>query len=122
MASVKKHGCRRASVSASELAQMGVCERRVVFEHRYGKRRTIEQQQAIKRGRRAHGRFYPEQRRDMARRGRCFIATLMFNLSSLAMVLLRRFRDTVMRSWRLGCRLIRGAARWLRARERRDDP
>jgi len=30
-------GCRpSASVSASELAQMGVCERLVVFEHRYG--------------------------------------------------------------------------------------
>ena len=26
-----------ASVSASELAQLGVCERLVVFEHRHGK-------------------------------------------------------------------------------------
>lgn len=45
-------------VSASELAQMGVCERLVVFENRYGKRRTVLQQRAIQRGLRAHLRFY----------------------------------------------------------------
>lgn len=78
MARVKKHGRRKASVSASELAQMGVCERLVVFEHRYGKRRTVEQQQAIKRGRRAHGRFYREQHRDSARPGRCLVAFTEF--------------------------------------------
>jgi len=95
MASAKRHGRRKATVSASELAQMGVCERLVVFEHRYGKRLTVEHQQAIKRGRRAHVRFYRERHRDMARRGFCFIATLMFKLSSPTMVLLQQFRDTV---------------------------
>jgi hypothetical protein len=39
MAGLKKHARQRMSVSASELAQMGVCERLVVFEYRYGKRR-----------------------------------------------------------------------------------
>ena len=39
-----------ASVSASQLARMGVCERLVVFEHRYGKRCLPEQTAAIERG------------------------------------------------------------------------
>lgn len=78
MASAKRHGRRKASVSASELAQMGVCERLVVFEHRYGKRRTVEQQQAIKRGRRAHARFYRERHMDWTRRWRYFIVFLIF--------------------------------------------
>jgi hypothetical protein len=37
---------------------MGVCERLVVFEHRYGKRRSLAQRQAIRRGQRAHLQFY----------------------------------------------------------------
>lgn len=45
-------------VSASELAQMGVCERLVVFEKRHGKRRTMVQRRAIERGLQAHQRFY----------------------------------------------------------------
>ena len=51
-----------ASVSASELAQTGVCERLVVFEHRHGKRRLPEQRAAIERGRREHERFHREGR------------------------------------------------------------
>ena len=47
-------------VSASALAQMGVCERRIVFEQRVGKRPTREQQQAMQRGLRAHRRFFRE--------------------------------------------------------------
>ena len=45
-------------VRASELAQMGVCERLVVFEQCYGKRRTLAQRQAIQCGLHAHQRFY----------------------------------------------------------------
>ena len=78
MVSVKKHGRRKASVNASELAQMGVCERLVVFEHRCGKRLTVEQQQAIKRGLQAHKRFYRERHRDSARLGRYFVAFMEF--------------------------------------------
>lgn len=44
-------------VSASELAQMGICEKRVVFEQRYGRRRTLVQLEALRRGLRAHQRF-----------------------------------------------------------------
>lgn len=76
MASVKRHGRRRASVSASELAQMGVCERLVVFAHHHGKRRTLEQQRAIWRGRRAHKRFFRERDEDLIRPRR-FLAAFM---------------------------------------------
>lgn len=57
-------------VSASQLAQMGVCERLVVFEHRYGKLQTSEKRQAIERGRRAHERLYRDRQADLVQRGR----------------------------------------------------
>ena len=61
-------------VSASELAQMGVCERLVVFEKCYGKRRTLVQQQAIRRGQHAHQRFYLDRHLDASAKG-CFAIT-----------------------------------------------
>ena len=54
---------------------MSLCERLVVFEHRYGKRRSLEQQAAIERGRCYHKRFYREGRIASLPPGRCFIAT-----------------------------------------------
>ena len=98
MALLEKRKRRGASVSASELAQMGVCERLVVFEHRYGKRRNVEQQDAVKRGLQAHQRFYRERHRGSPRPGRYFIDFLAF--------------------WR---RLSLWAAKWLPSRSRRDE-
>ena len=98
--------CRRsASVSASELAQMGVCERLVVFEHRYGKRCLPEQQAAIKRGRREHERFYREGRIASTTHGCCFIATMVFGEGPETQTL-RAFRDQVLRRTPTGRRLI----------------
>ena len=94
-----------ASASASELAQTGVCERLVVFEHRYGKRRLPEQQAAIKRGRREHERFYREGRIASAPPGRCFIATIVFGEGPETQTL-RAFRDQVLRRGPTGRRLI----------------
>lgn len=48
---------QRPQVSATQLAQMGVCEKLVVFEHRHGKRPTGLQRMALKRGLRAHRQF-----------------------------------------------------------------
>ena len=92
MKAAGKRRLRSASVSASELAQMGVCERLVVFEHRYGKRCLPEQQAAIERGRREHERFYREGRLASAPRGRCFIATMVFGEGQETQTL-RAFRD-----------------------------
>ena len=99
--------CRRpsASVSASELAQMGVCERLVVFEHRYCKRCLPEQRAAIERGRREHERFYREGRIASAPPGRCFIATMVFGEGPETQTL-RSFRDHVLRRGPTGRRLI----------------
>ena len=47
-------------VSASDLAQMGRCERLVVFEHLHGSRRTAGQQRARVRGLVEHEYFYRE--------------------------------------------------------------
>lgn len=62
-------------VSASELAQMGVCERLVVFEKCYGKRRSRMQRQAMHRGVHAHQRFYRAGKLDAFTTGRSVFAS-----------------------------------------------
>ena len=49
---------KKTMVSASELSQMGACERLVLFEAKYGKRMSRCQQEAIERGRREHAKFF----------------------------------------------------------------
>lgn len=92
-------------VSASELAQMGVCERRVKFEHDRGRRRTPEQLQAMERGLRAHETFYRDGQDAARAGGRCFVATLVFGEAPETRIL-RCFRDQVLRPWPLGRRFI----------------
>ncbi len=100
----KKRPC---AVCASELAQMGVCERLVVFEHRYGKRSTEHQRRAIKRGLAAHDQFYREgvlasnAPGSSEKKGRCYIATLIYGPGPET-VALRMFRDRVLRSCATG--------------------
>ena len=93
------------AVSASALSQMGVCERLVVFEHLHGKRPTLGQRAALRRGLRAHRQFASEGASEAARRGRCFIATHVFGEGTETQVL-RRFRDRYLRPTRAGRRLI----------------
>ena len=96
-------------VSASDLAQMGRCERLAVFEHRHGSRRTAQQQQARARGLVEHAQFYREGRAAVAqadRKGRCFIATCVFGEAWQTEVL-RRFRDEAMRPSAWGRQVIR---------------
>ena len=92
-------------VSASDLAQMGVCERRVKFEHDRGRRWTPDQLQAMKRGLRAHETFYRDGQDAARAGGRCFVATLMFG-DAPEIRILKRFRDQVMRPRPLGRRFI----------------
>ena len=93
------------SVSASELAQMGRCEKLVVFEHLHGSRRTDSQQRDRKRGLLAHRQFEQEGLDSMSvgvrSRGRWFIATCVFGEGWQTQVM-RQFRDTVWRPkpWR----------------------
>lgn len=53
---------QRPEVSATQLAQMGVCEKLVVFEDRHGRRPTALQRIALKRGLRAHRQFLRQAR------------------------------------------------------------
>lgn len=92
-------------VSASELAQMGVCERRVRFEHDLGRHRMPEQLQAMERGLRAHEEFYRDGQEAERTGGRCFVAMLVFGEAPETRTL-RRFRDQVMRPRPLGRRFI----------------
>lgn len=94
------------AVSASELAQMGVCERLVVFEHRNGTRRTASQRGAVRRGLRAHDRFFREGLRLSRKRGRCYIATLTFG-EGPEVVALRMVRDRGLATHAVGRWLIR---------------
>lgn len=93
------------AVRASDLAQMGVCERLVVFEHRYGKRTTASRRAAIRRGLQEHDRFYRDGVRMAERKGRCCIATLVFGPGRETGAL-RMFRDRVLRESASGRWLI----------------
>jgi hypothetical protein len=88
------------SVSASGLAQMGVCEQLVLLEHLHGKRRTKQQRADMVRGNAEHLRFYRE-----GRKGRCFIATLVYG-EGREVTVLRAFRDRILRPLPAGRRLI----------------
>lgn len=101
----KRQQQRSKTVSATELAQMGVCERLVMFEHRHGQRRTRNQRASIHRGVEEHGRFYRDAVRLSERKGRCYIATLTFGPGSETAAL-RQFRDRILRPHAIGRRLI----------------
>jgi hypothetical protein len=100
-------------IGASELAQMGLCERLVVLESLHGPRRSTSQEEARRRGIAAHVRFERQGRRATApgdgstrRPGeRCFIATMVFG-DAWQTDALRDFRDTVLRPRPWGRRLV----------------
>lgn len=51
---------RRDEVSATELAEMGFCEKRVQLAHLYGDQVTAAQRKAMARGQVAHQRYLEE--------------------------------------------------------------
>ena len=91
-------------VSASELASLSYCERKVAFNAAIGKRSTPLQRQAQARGDAAHDRFYRDALRIQeasVRKGRCFVATVVLG-DSPHMRSLRAFRDVVLRPSAVG--------------------
>jgi len=96
---------RKPFVSASELARVGLCERMVLLEHRFGQRLSPARLAATDRGRRAHARFLREGARtpgDAPRRpaglrcvARVFVAKFWSAWSRLRSV--RRWLGTLLR-------------------------
>ncbi|MES2356565.1 MAG: CFI-box-CTERM domain-containing protein [Pseudomonadota bacterium] len=96
-------------VSASQLAQMGVCERYAYFESVYGKRYSREQRDAQDRGNHAHEVFLQEAQlvnsklnTDEDTKRWCFIASCAFTVDAPEVRTLRVFRDRFLRKSRIG--------------------
>ena len=103
----------KTMVSASELSQMGVCERLVLFEARYGKRTSSAQDRAIERGRAEHARFFGNGVRSQfdlqtsLPKPWCFCASLAWGPRAPETDLLRQFRDRILRRTAAGRIMIR---------------
>lgn len=98
------------SVTASELAQMGMCERLIVFERRHGKRSSANQRAARQRGLTEHERFYQEAVRASNKKGYCDIAMLVCG-EGPEVAALRSLREWISRKGTLGRWLIGGYCR-----------
>ena len=99
--------------SASELSRMGACERLVLFEAKYGKRKSRCQQEAIERGRTEHDKFFKDGVRSRSdvqtslSKPWCFCASLAWGPEAPETDLLRRFRDRLLRRSAFGRCLVR---------------
>jgi hypothetical protein len=104
---------KKTVVSASELSKMGVCERLVLFEARYGKRTTPCRRGAITRGRAEHDKFFRDAVRSESdvntslAKPWCFCASLAWGPEAPETNLLRRFRDRILRKTAFGRWFIR---------------
>jgi hypothetical protein len=95
----------RGEVSATELAEMGFCEKRVQLASIYGDRVTPEQRRARARGRDAHQQYFEEGVAASADR-RCFVATFVFGPDAAETQVLRAYRDAVLTRGRWGRLLV----------------
>jgi hypothetical protein len=106
--SIRDTGRADRYVSASELAQLGYCERKIAFDARYGRRTTRVQRAAQERGLHAHASFLRESERIAAnstRKGKCFVATMVLGDCPETRDL-RAFRDLVLRRSAIGRQMI----------------
>jgi hypothetical protein len=90
-------------IAASELAKLGYCEAKTLFDRQYGERPTKLQVARKQDGKAAHRRFH----RDALEYGvqgsdrRCYIATYVFGVDAPETNALRAFRDRALlpRAW-----------------------
>ena len=103
--------CRRRKnepVKASDLAQMGACERLVWFEHTCGRHTSKEQDHAVRHGNAAHESFYQDavryeaDERTAQAKPWCWIASAAYGPMAWGTWMLRQFRDLTLRRSRLG--------------------
>lgn len=95
------------ALSATELAEMGYCEQRVLLEHLYGERTTVQQRQARQRGLRLHDQ-YLVQGKAAASDGRCFVSSCLFGPMAPETQTLRAFRDSALLPHAWGRLLVTG--------------
>lgn len=91
-------------LSATELAEMGLCEKRVQLRHRLGVRQLKEQEARTAHGLREHRRYFEEgaaATRSAGFGGRCLIVSRIFGDTAWQTNALRRSRDGVLltKSW-----------------------
>ena len=96
---------QRNEVSATELAEMGFCEKRVQLVHLYGEQAMPEQRKAMARGQMAHQRYLEEGLAATADR-RCVVATFVFGPDARETQVLRAYRDAVLLRRRWGRILV----------------
>lgn len=91
---------RRGAVSATDLAKMGYCEKRVLLAHLHGERTTREQRKSMSRGMAAHQRYFEDGMASVRDR-RCFVASCVFGPNAAETQVLRAYRDAVLipRRW-----------------------
>ena len=87
-------------VTATELAECCVCEQRVLFDRRRGRRRIAETVQRMRAGEAAHAALHREALRQQAADARCFVATALWGATDPRTQALRAWRDRwLLRRW-----------------------
>lgn len=104
---------RRKYISASELAKMGVCEQKIVFEKELGERRTPRQERSAVEGIERHKKFFREalivnpNADTSEKKPWCFVASALYGKDAAETITLRAFRDQLLRPHPMGRELVR---------------
>jgi hypothetical protein len=96
LGSYKQRSAQPNKVSATELAQMGFCEKRMQLAHRYGEAASPAQRAAMNRGNIVHRQFYEQGIASQASDRRCFVSTCLFGEAAPQTQSLRTYRDVVL--------------------------
>lgn len=90
-------------VSATELSQIAVCERKIYLKAKYGTRKDSNASMADKaRGKALHKRAEHQNHEHRKVDKRCFIASCVYGIDAEETVFLRKFRDDSLSSSLLG--------------------
>jgi hypothetical protein len=97
----RKNGSKGQYLSASQIAQLGFCERFVALEARKERDDHPDIKRRRAEGVASHERYFGEsvsiaKRQRQARRGTCFVAGRVFEPESNGVATLRRFRNEVL--------------------------
>lgn len=99
-------------VTASNLASMGSCERKILMEAKLGRRTSPSRRHAQAEGTNQHLKFFHEAVRSKSNvaaseaKPWCFVASLVYGADAPETKVLRNFRDRVLRQTRPGRSMI----------------